>query len=183
MLIRILYNKLLNSRRVVMSVWWQKIQIFLSWCCTTSGSPSTVSISDSRWSPPRHHCKFTAPLSCHVGLRHNVQDPGKHADQHSWVLLQTTDCRPGSGRWAAYNDCNVRKAWEAYRYLLADTRQATTQAVSELSPPEERSCTEKGRSQKPPPTSSVYHQIQGCLFNPLDPSEYGWILNSGGKRT
>lgn len=40
-----------------------------------------------------------------------------------------------------------------------------------------------------PPTSSaakyhslrVYHQIQEWLFNPLDPSEYGWILNSGGK--
>ena len=42
---------------------------------------------------------------------------------------------------------NVCKAWEAYRYLLADTRQATTRAVSELSSPEERSCTEKGRSQ------------------------------------
>ena len=27
----------------------------------------------------------------------------------------------------------------------------------------------------------VYYQIQEWLFNPLDPSEYGWILNSGGK--
>ena len=27
----------------------------------------------------------------------------------------------------------------------------------------------------------MYHQIQEWLFNPLDPSEYGWILNSGGK--
>ena len=62
----------------------------------------------------------------------------------------TTDCRPGSGSWDEYNDCNVRKVWEAYRYLLADTRQATTQAVSEFSPPEERSCTEKGRSQTAP---------------------------------
>ena len=96
-------------------------------------------------------------------------------------------CRPGGESWDEYNDCNVRKA---YRYLLADTRQTTTQAISELSPPEERSCTEKGRSQTaPPPTSSaakyhflrVYHQIQEWLFNPLDPSEYGWILNSGGK--
>ena len=40
-----------------------------------------------------------------------------------------------------------------------------------------------------PPTSSaamypslrVYHQVQEWLFNPQDPSEYGWILNSGGK--
>ena len=40
-----------------------------------------------------------------------------------------------------------------------------------------------------PPTSSaakyhslrVYHQMQKWLFNPLDPSENGWILNSGGK--
>ena len=40
-----------------------------------------------------------------------------------------------------------------------------------------------------PPTSStakyhslrMYHQIQEWLFNPLDASEYGWILNSGGK--
>ena len=27
----------------------------------------------------------------------------------------------------------------------------------------------------------VYHQIQQWLSNPLDPSEYGWILNSGDK--
>ena len=27
----------------------------------------------------------------------------------------------------------------------------------------------------------VHHQIQEWLFNPLYPSEYGWILNSGGK--
>ena len=27
----------------------------------------------------------------------------------------------------------------------------------------------------------VYYQIQEWLFNPLDRSEYGWILNSGGK--
>ena len=40
-----------------------------------------------------------------------------------------------------------------------------------------------------PPTSSaakyhslrVYHQIQNWLFNPLDPSKYWLILNSGGK--
>ena len=40
-----------------------------------------------------------------------------------------------------------------------------------------------------PPTSlsakyhslRVYHQIQKWLFNPIDPSEYWWILNSGGK--
>ena len=52
------------------------------------------------------------------------------------------------GIWDGYNDCNV------YAKLtdtsLLTLRQATTQAVSEHSSPEERSCTEKGQSQTAP---------------------------------
>ena len=95
-------------------------------------------------------------LLCHamsaVGLRHNffkskILEKMPISTAEFYCRQETVDRVVDAGK----NIMIAMYAKLTYTSLaLADTRQARTQAVSELSSPEERSCTEKGRSQTAP---------------------------------